>query len=136
MLITYYMMSPSDSLLNRARGVALDWTELVTERTVWSKREGDRTALSESDRVSLVKHLFLMTIGEYRDLPHFDTVVGAFKQDVEFFDANWLVEEINEVEDFDDIASRLAESHLMSGVRTGNVLVDECLRSYMCRTEF
>ena len=130
MLVKYYLIMPNDSLRNRARASPHDWVELLTRTVVWTKREGWRTTWREEDRVVLVKLVFLASVLEFSDLPGFSEIVGCLSLDTVSFDKNWTLQEIDDVEDFDDEANRLAEIILARPVQTGRPMVDEWLRRF------
>ena len=112
MQVTYYfLIKPRDTLLRRLQGLPYEWTELLGGPVLWTKTEGDRMLCSREDRYTFVKIVYLASIyNDYKDAPEYNDIFSDLKLDTSFFDMNWTLEEIEEVENVDDVRQTHAES--------------------------
>ena len=120
----YYLIRPNSSLKQRLDATAADWTCLLSEPAIWSRRESSEIRLPVSTWVVLrevqVKLLFMLEIfSEYFDGAESpSTDLQVFLRDlldlpeirVETFDKWWSLERFDGIENsYDDVESRLTK---------------------------
>lgn len=133
MQVTYYfLIKPRDTLLRRLQGLPYEWTELLGGPVLWTKTEGDRMLCSREDRYTFVKIVYLASIyNDYKDAPEYNDIFSDLKLDTSFFDMNWTLEEIEEVENVDDVAKELSRTVLSVPIQTGRPIVDQWFKDLL-----